>query len=555
MSGVSERVPRVTRPELAVFVSGTVSMGLEILAGRIVAPQFGSSIYTWGSIIGVSLAALSLGYHQGGKRAAHTTLRELTWLFLATAGYVAFLVFAHEALLTTTAAIPLPSRYASLPAITILFGPPTYLLGFVSPYGAQLSGKTGTGEASGHVYALGTIGSLVGTFGTTFLLIPRLSIDRIGLILGLLLVVTAIAIEAPQIPRRPAISAAVVTICLVGAVAGGPLGYSVQGQVVYETQTPYQELEVVDSGDTRTLYLDGKRHSAMNKDEPTRHVFDYTRYFHMPYLMADDPDDIDRVLFVGGGGFTGPKAFLENDDDVTVDVVEIDPEVIDAADTYFEVDTDDERLNVYNDGGRTFLQETDREYDAIVLDAYRIDKVPFELTTREFMSVVHDRLSADGVLVANVISAPAGPASEFYRSQYRTIDEVFAQTYAFRTADANVVQNVEVVATKSDDRLSEAELAERNDDRDIGLNMGGEIDGYLEKPRTDDVPVLRDDRATVDDLLDPMIGQRYVVEETNATGETDGSEENTGNGSGGVESIAPGPAAGASAPPPLAPGT
>ena len=171
---------RMSGPEVAVFVSGVSSMGLEILAGRVVAPQFGSSIYTWGSIIAVFLAALSLGYHLGGKRAGtRATTDRLVRLLVGTAGYVALLIFFGDQLLLSTTALPLPSRFASLPAVILMFGPPTYLLGFISPYAAQLSRKEGIGEASGHVYALGTIGSIVGAFGTTFFLIPYLSVTYI----------------------------------------------------------------------------------------------------------------------------------------------------------------------------------------------------------------------------------------------------------------------------------------------------------------------------------------------------------------------------------------
>lgn len=137
------------RPELAVFVSGVASTGLEILAGRIVAPQFGNSIYTWGSVIGVFLAALSLGYHAGGRRAARRASHErLGWLLLGTAAYVVAVIFAGDLLVSYTAFFPLPDRMASLPAVTVLFGPPTYLLGYISPYAAELSGTDAVGEAS-----------------------------------------------------------------------------------------------------------------------------------------------------------------------------------------------------------------------------------------------------------------------------------------------------------------------------------------------------------------------------------------------------------------------
>jgi len=504
---------RVSGAEAAVFVSGVASMGLEILAGRILAPEFGSSIFTWGSIIGVFLAALSLGYHRGGKRAAkRANLRRLSWLFIVTAAYVAVLVLAGDILLSTTARFPLPPRFASLPAVIVLFGPPTYLLGYVSPYAAELSDTDRVGEASGRVYAVGTVGSIVGAFATTFVLVPRLSIEWIGFAFGAILVVTAAGILLPSIDRRSVVATALVSALLVAAVQGGAFGVSPTGQTLYETQTRYQELEVAQLGDTRTLYLDGQPHSAMDVEEPTRHVYTYTRYFHLPYLFADDPDDIDRVLFVGGGGFSGPKRFTA-EYDATIDVVEIDPEVIRVAREYFRLDEYDD-INVHAGDGRQFLRRTNHTYDLIVLDAYKKDKVPFQMTTVEFMQLANDRLSADGILLANLIAAPRGPASGFYRAEYRTLDRVFPQTYAFPAVGGSAVQNVELIATKDTDRVSRETLERRNRQREIGIDLQDAIANYQEPPPTDDVPVLRDDRAPVDSLLEPAVGQRYVVEQT-----------------------------------------
>jgi len=521
-------VPRVTKPGAAVFVSGVASMGLEILAGRLLAPQFGSSIYTWGSVIGVFLAALSAGYYRGGRlAAANATVRRLRWLLLGTAAYVAGLIFAGDLLLRATVALPLPGRFASLPAAAALFGPPTYLLGFVSPYAAELSEKRGVGEASGHVYAVGTVGSIVGAFGTTYVLVPALETGAIGLGFGLLLVGTAGALALPSPSRESVAAVAGVALLVVAAAGSGAAGVAVEGEVVYRTETPYQELRVIDRGDTRTLYLDGQPHSAMDRSDPDRHVFEYTRYFHLPFLFADDPGDVDRVLFVGGGGFTGPKRFLE-EHDVTVDVVEIDPEVIAVAEEYFGVEESD-RLTVHNADGRAFLRGTDRSYDLIVLDAYRKDKVPFHLTTVEFMRLAADRLSADGMLYANLISAPRGPASTFFRAEYRTIDRVFPQVYAFPTSRSGAVQNIELIATADPTPVTEATLRERNRRREIGVDLGSEIGSYRREVTVGDAPLLRDDRAPIDSLLDPMVGRRYVIERAD-DGNRTGTREAVGAG-------------------------
>jgi spermidine synthase len=519
LSSARRWLGRTSRPELAVFVSGVTSMGLEILAGRIVAPQFGNSIYTWGSVIGVFLAALSLGYHYGGRRAeARANHDRLAWLLLGTAAWVAVLVFAHDFLLSAASVVPLPSRFASLPAVVLLFGPPTYLLGYISPYAAELSGSDGVGRASGRVYAVGTTGSIIGAFGTTFLLVPYLRVEVIGFAFGIVLVAAAAWLLLPRGDRETLFATGAVAMVLLGAVGSGALGVSAGGQVVYQTQTPYQALEVVDLGDTRTLYLDGRTHSAMDLEEPNRHVFEYTRYFHLPYLFADDPDEIDRVLFIGGGGFTGPKRFAA-EYDVTVDVAEIDPEVIRVAKAYFRLEESAD-LRAHAVGGRQFLQQTEHTYDLIVLDAYKVDKVPFQLTTVEFMELARDRLSDDGMLFVNLISAPSGPASKFYRAEYRTMRQAFPQVYSFPTVGGSVVQNIELVATKDDERVSKATLRERNRHRDIGIDLSDAIASYRVDERTGDVPILRDDRAPVDRLLDPMVGERYVIEQATAENAT-----------------------------------
>ncbi|WP_332899841.1 spermidine synthase [Haladaptatus sp. CMSO5] len=508
--------PPPAKPELAVFASGMTSMGLEILAGRMIAPQFGSSIFTWGSIIGVFLAALSLGYLRGGASAAsRASHNRLVRLLLGTALYVAVVIFVGDTLLRASTAFPLPSRFASLPAIILLFAPPTYLLGFISPYAAELSDKQSTGAASGRVYAIGTVGSILGAFGTTFLLIPSLSITQIGLVLGLIAVGTAVLIARPGMTTDQAVGSAAVALLLVAAAGSGLAGLSIEGQIVYQTQTPYQELQVIDLGDTRTLYLDGQRHSAMDLSDPNRHVFGYTRYFHLPLLMNDD---IDKVLFIGGGGFTGPKRFVA-DYNVTVDVVEIDPEVISVAKEYFAVEESD-RLRIHNMDGRQYLRQTNQTYDLIVLDAYQKDKVPFQLTTEEFMQLAESRLSDDGILFANIISAPQGAASQFYRSEYKTIDAVFPRVYSFPTVDATVIQNIEIIATKNGTLITREELLARNTERDIGIDLRSEIRNYRATENTADVPLLRDGQAPIDSLLDPQVDQRYVIQETNRTNAT-----------------------------------
>lgn len=496
--------------EIAVLVSGITSIGIEILAGRIVAPEFGSSIYVWGSIIGVNLAALAAGYHLGGRSAPHRAgTNRIAGVLLQSVLFIVVLLIGAEAILQSFDALPLPARFAPLPPIAVLFGPPVFLLGFVSPYAAELSDRPTAGSASGRVYAVGTVGSIVGAFGTTFFLIPAFPISVIEVGFGILLVGTALWVGDVS-PVR--VGQAVVLVGLLGtAFVVGGAAISLSGTTVYETQTPYAELSVVDEDGVRTLYLGSAPQSAMYLDDRDGYVFDYSRYLHIPMLLQDD---VDRVLFIGGGGFSTPKRYLREYPNVTVDVVELDPEVIDVAETYFGLPRS-ERLNVIQGDGREFLEDTDHEYDVIVLDAYRQDRVPYHMTTLEFMRLARDRLDNDGVLVANLISARSGSGSAFFRAEYKTMQAAFPNVYAFPTSDTELLQNIEVVATKETEPYTAAELSRLARSRvdAVGLNLTTEVSNYMNASdiETDDVPTLTDDFAPVDKLLDPQLGRRYVV--------------------------------------------
>ena len=494
-----------------MFVSGVASMGLEIVAGRQLAPTFGSSVFTWGSVIGVFLAALALGYWVAGRRARrHASRDALAGVFVGAASYVAILLVFADPLFAVVEALDLPPRVAPVVPIAVLFGPPTVLLGFVSPYGAELIDAESTGDASGRVYALGTAGSILGAFGTTFLLVPAAGVDGIEFAFGLLLLGTAAAVATREATYTWG-AVVFVGVGLVLAFQVGGVGTSLGGETVYETQTAYQQLEVVDDGTTRTLYLDGVPHSSMYLHRPDRYVFEYTRYFHLAVLAVDDSEAVDRVLFVGGGGFSGPKRFLA-EYDVTVDVVEIDPTVVDAARRYFGVE-DSGRLNIHTMDGREFLEGTNHTYDVVVLDAYRADRVPYHLTTAEFMGLVRDRLDSDGVVVANVISAREGPESAFYRAQYRTMDRAFEHVYSFPTSESRALQNIMLVASTGEN-LTETEFAERNREREIGIDLAREIEHYRGSVPVGDAPLLRDDYAPVDGLLAEQVDMQYVVERT-----------------------------------------
>lgn len=514
-----------------VFVAGMASMSLEFAASRILIPVFGSSIYTWGSLIGVILTGLSLGYHIGGKLADKNPNFPKLCLVIFSAGlYIIFIPFIAPPLTSSFIQFVSDSQYASLFAVFTLLIVPTFLLGIVSPYAIKLATRrlAELGNVSGNLYSLSTIGSIVGTFLTVFVLIPTFEINYIIFGLGVTLMFFSSLFGLARLPK---ILAAFVVVLLLFfpstslSSTGTVMVHT--GTLVYEKETLYSHLDVIDRGNIRTLYLDSNIHSQMYKNKPEELVNTYTKYFHLGFLFNPNAKD---VLFIGGGGFSGPKNFLSTYSDVRIDVVEIDPDVISAAREYFNlpVDNDGSRLMIYNDDARNFLSKTEKTYDLIILDAFSKNYVPFHLMTLEYFQLLDKKLTSDGVIISNNIGSMTGDRSDIIRAVYKTISQVFPSVYVFPTEhNSGTLQNIMLAAMKTPIEYSKNELRQLASNNDNNHNSSTVLDGlnYLEhlyeaELKTSEVPLLTDQFAPVEILINPVTDEPYNLENVPTKGST-----------------------------------
>jgi spermidine synthase len=529
----SERVEAVA-VGAAVFLSGAVLLGVEIAASRVVAPFFGNSLFVWGALIGVVLTGLSVGYALGGALADRLPPAPLLVGVIGLGGLAVL-------------AVPLVGwdpgpRLDPLLAAVILFGPASVILAAVTPVAVRLRIRSlaNVGRTAGRLFSVSTAGSIAGTFATAFFLIPEVGVDQLFAI-GAATLFGAAAIVA-ALDRR-ALAAGVALLALAGAgalaathepEAGATLSeaeaqnwsplYRMRGygyldakdaqvqsvdpklEVVFAQDTQYHRLAVVDDADTRYLRFDASLQSAMWKDDPFRTRFRYTDYFSLG--LAYKPD-AENVLFVGLGAGSSPKLMWRDFPELQIEVVEIDPVVVDVGYRYFGVPRDP-RLEVRAGDGRQFLAKDERKWDVIVLDAFFADTIPFHLVTQEFMELVEQRLAPGGVVVTNAIGALAGPGSKLFRSIYRTYRTVFPTVQVhpvFEQArpEEDAFRNLILVA--SDAALPSAEvLAARW--RDIRREHPGapDLDRAFADRRdepipTSDVPTLTDDYAPTDALL------------------------------------------------------
>jgi spermidine synthase len=492
-------------------------MCLEMMAFRILTPNFGGDIYVSGSIIGVFLAALSVGYYLGGRVADRWPRRALFGALILAAGVsAAFIPELKEPLLIVSQDWIADRRWGACLYTLLLFGPSTILLGMVSPFAIRLSGRHlgEMGNVAGRLYALSTFGSIFGTLFTSFYWIGWWPVSWItrasGVILCLLGGLLALFGWKENRQRESEQNGigrvALIAWALLAALAALPAVAA--DKVIYQRDTVYHRVIVTEDGRWRSLKFNRAGQAGMLIEDPLRSEFAYTDAFHLAFVYQPN---VRRALFIGLGAGTGPKQFQKWYPNVAIDVVEIDPVVVEVAKRHFAF-APNGKTKVSVADGRVFLNDTRETYDAILVDAYYADAIPFHLTTVEFMRLVQRRLAPGGVAIFNMIGGVQGPASKLVRSEFKTIRRVFPQCAIFpvleeweKPADYSKerVRNVMLVAT-SGAPLPAAEVARRAARlKNPRLpNLGKIAAAYRsEELPAKDVPLLTDDFAPVDNLI------------------------------------------------------
>ncbi len=471
--------------KFVVFNCGLAVMVLEFVGVRMAAPYFGNTIFTWTSMVGVVLAALSVGYYAGGRIADNTPRqRVLSGIILLSAVFFTVITLISGLLLPFTENFAFKFR-PLVWSLGVLFIP-SVLLGIVSPYVVKLETKNlnRVGRTAGGLYALSAVGSIFGTFLTGFVLIQLLDLSQILNSVSVLLFLTSLLI----LRKKDFVLA--VCVFLLPVFLSCRLAPQTDEDFVFHKQTSYHVVDVLDKENQRALFLDGIYQGSISLDS---NEILHPYYHHLKLAFAFNPK-IKRALVLGTGAGLGSRIFCD-EYGVDVDSVDIDPVVNYVARNYFFMPDD---VKVFSEDARVFLRNSPERYDLIVVDAYDAgSSVPFHLMTRETAEDISKHLTEDGVVLVNVVSTVGGECSKFPRSVYKTYQTVFPNVYAFYVFEANEkdLNNVLIIAKKgkSEDFTVNAAC--------MGLQEFA--DKHFTPLKTDDVPVITDDYAPIDNLVIP----------------------------------------------------
>lgn len=396
------------RPLVAfVFITGFVITAIEITASRALAPYFGTSLFVWSNVIGITLTALALGYALGGKLADRTPRIQVLATIVIIAGvYTSFIpIFIQTVARFLTSSIiasGLPiTIFSSFAVAVILFFPPIFLLGMVSPYAIRLAATRveESGSVAGTIFAASTLGSIAGIFTPAFYLIPFVGV-RETFFLGAGILISAGGL---WVSRRAPWVFLLLIIPLGLYLITNEVAHRRDGSLITERDTAYQYIRVTRERDGALGLRVNDGFGLQSLYHPNRVLTGtyFDAYALLPYVLNREPL---KVLLVGLAGGTISRELLEiasRDFALTIDGVEIDGGMVELARELFALERDG--LTVHVADGRVFLNASEKKYDIIIIDAFAHQiYIPHHLATREFFAEVRDHLTSGGVLALNV---------------------------------------------------------------------------------------------------------------------------------------------------------
>lgn len=486
-------------PEITLLITGSVVMILELAGSRILSPYLGSSILIWTSLIGIILGCLSLGYYLGGKISdKKATLKNLSQILLIAATLIAITSIIKNDFLQILTTHISDIRISSIIATIILFGPANIFLGIISPYCVKLKLDTlsHSGQTVGTLYALSTIGSILGTFFGGFYLVALFGNTKLLLLLSIVLILLSLFVDSKNFLKSKII---VLVVIILRSVTLEIATANFETSHLLDLDTTYSHVQIKDNvsnkniSPTRLLLIGQEANSGIYLNEKKDELlFEYTKYYDLAFHFKPD---LKKALMIGGGAFSYPNYFIKNHPEASIDVVEIDPELQEIAKKYFNL-KENPKLKIISADGRAFLNQNKKKYDVIFGDAFRgAYAVPYQLTTIESMQLISDSLNENGLFIANIISSIDGSKNKFLQAEYKTLKEVFPQVLLFQITpgtELDQAQNLILVGLKS----SQLPTLESSDPA-----TNSQLQTLWTKNIQQDIEILTDDFAPVDNYM------------------------------------------------------
>ena len=503
---------------IITFIASFCSLVIEMVAGRILAPFVGVSIYTWTSIIGVILAGISIGAYIGGKLVDRYPQRKtLGWLLLLS-GVAAFTIIPLTNLVAAYR-FPLSLMLRIFLVTTIIFFIPGCILGTISPVVVRLTLKNldKAGNVIGKIYAFSTLGAIIGTFVTGFFLISWMGTRSIILTMGIILILAAVFSGALFKTKKPAIIFLVIALPCIWGIHYFFYKNPLKGSTYLYRESDYYTIKLTkttghdDKTPLEAMVLDNLIHSYVALDNPLHIEYEYERIYADVLKWKLHKDQDFKSLTIGGGGYTFPRYMETYYPNSHIDVVEIDPEVTKIVYNNLGLPRST-KIRSFNEDGRWYVMNCKEKYDIVFTDAYNDLSIPYHLTTREFMQQIKDIMNPGGILMSNIIDNFQKGA--FLPSYMKTLREVFGQKNVYLMSVSPDFKNTKIstfIVVAGNGGLDIRDFSDHIKNRLNGTATSAVVpedlmEEFLNKRYS---ITIKDDYAPIDNLIAPVFEERF----------------------------------------------
>ena len=482
--------------EITVFLSGALTMMLELIAARVLSPYVGSSNLIWTTIIGIMLTSMSIGYWFGGKMAdknKENDIKILSNYLLISAIATSIIPILEVGFIDVLSQLSNNLIFVAIICATVTFGIPSFLLATVSPIAVKIKNNSmdHIGATSGKISSLSTIGSIFGTFFAGFILIPNLGVRNIILGCSILLWILSVYLFNKK-DKKYYILMIVELLIIIGLnLLGGYLFQVSNPEITRDVDSEYSRIWVtnlnVGENTYKTLQVDTGLESYINQETGEMGAT-YLYYYDLFEYYNKESND---ALMIGGAAYTYPMHYLKKYQNKTIDVVEIDEKMTQIAEEEFGLDKNNPNLGLITQDGRSYLNYIEKKYDTVFVDAFKGLNAPFELTTYEAMQKVYDSLNNNGTVITNIISAIEGDDADFIKYEYSTYKAIFDDVKVFQVNSNhsdNEEQNLILVGIKGNGNINTDKEEEYKE------LLSNEVKDF-----TSDKPIVTDDYAPIGD--------------------------------------------------------
>lgn len=398
---------------LLSFLEGAAVMAAELCGAKLLAPVFGSSLFVWASVMGVTLAALALGYFYGGWITERSQDRRKTLSRILNAASLCVLLMP----LISYYLIPRISYLPFLPGVlcstTLLLFFPVFLLGASSPLFIliQTTNQDEAGKVSGTVYAVSTAGGILATFLCGFFLIPAIGLNASLFIFGGVLFVFNLLVFNFFKPG---------TLFLVLALAYLNLQFSLRkNNALMSSDSILGHLEVKDIVSTgKESYRILTVNDIVQTEMSLKDKHSVSAYVNLLDSLIPITATVKPALVLGLGG--GLTANLLQKKGYATDGVEFDERIIEAARNYFYLDT---AVRSYDEDARYFLNTSKKKYAVVLVDVFKAEEQPSHVITLESLNQLKENLTEDALLFINWHGYTSGQNGMGTRILYNTLQK------------------------------------------------------------------------------------------------------------------------------------